>query len=228
MSKNQLFAHLEIHFSEARLRQYLEHAGRDEDKALELYSWNSKLAASFFIDLGHLEVALRNAIDTRMTLRHNALKRPQSWLDDPTGELGRDLHSSGRPHHKQPYKDIAIARNRVRSNRKDLTHGQILSETLFGLWHQLVSKRWTSKLWPDLARAFPHSPDRRRETVSVPVADLRDLRNRIGHHHRIWLQPCAKRHQQLLDLAGYIDPELRAWIRESSAVPGLLNGSPLA
>src|SRR5699024_11272242 len=50
-----------------------------------------------------------------------------------------------------------------------------------------------------------------------PVADLRDLRNRIGHHHRIWLQPCAKRHQQLLDLAGYIDPELRAWIRESSA-----------
>jgi hypothetical protein len=34
---------------------------------------------------------------------------------------------------------------------------------------------------------------RRRETVADPISDLRDLRDRIGHHHRIWPLPCAQR-----------------------------------
>jgi hypothetical protein len=191
---------------------------------MELYAWNAQLAAAFFIDLGHLEVALRNALDARMTARHDGLGRPQTWLDDPTGELGRDLTGAGK--NKQPYSDIFTARGRVQKNNKQLDHGQILSETAFGLWHQLVSKKWTG-LWPELADAFPHAPNRSRETVAAPVSDLRNLRNRIGHHHRIWTQPCAQRHAQLLDVAGYIDPDLRTWIEDNSTVPDLIANSPL-
>lgn len=140
---------LERHFSTPRLRPYLQRASGNQSHALELYRWNSALAAAFFVDLGHLEVGLRNAVDARMTARHRLRGLPGTWLDDPAGELGRDLRGNS---HRRPYRDIHGARNRVRQNDKALTHGQVLSETPFGLWHQLVSKRWTP-LWPDLADA---------------------------------------------------------------------------
>lgn len=114
------------------------------------------------------------------------------------------------------------------ANRKALDHGQILSETSLGLWHQLVSKRWSTTLWPDIAGAFPFAPNRRRETVANPLADLRNLRNRIGHHHRIWTYPYLQRYNQILTLAGYIDPELRDWIAAQSTVPAAIANFPLA
>ncbi|WP_086150517.1 Abi family protein [Cellulosimicrobium sp. KWT-B] len=224
MSKQDPYDALEPHISEPRLRQYLGQFAGDKARALELYRWNAQLAAAFFVDLGHLEVALRNALDARMQARHVALGLPNTWLDDPRGELGRNLQDPKK--HRQPYRDIATARDRVRQNMKAHSHGQVLSETSFGLWHQLVSKRWTN-LWPDLAHAFPHAPDRTRETVADPISDLRDLRNRIGHHHRIWPLACDQLHDQLLDVAGHIDPELRTWIETNSVVPALLAASPL-
>ncbi|KQT96167.1 Abi family protein [Sanguibacter sp. Leaf3] len=213
------YEHLRAHLSEPRLHLYLTATAHRPDEALALYEWNARLAASFFVDLGHLEVALRNALDTRMTLRHASRQLDGTWIDDPAGELGRDLTGTGR--HSQPYRDIATARTRVRANQKPFSHAQVLSETSFGLWHQLVSKRWTN-IWPDLADAFPHAPDRARDTVADPVARLRDLRNRISHHHRVWSQPCSELHVDLLAVAGYISPHLATWITDRSAVPDLL------
>jgi hypothetical protein len=226
MSKQEPYDSLQTNLSEPRLRQYLARTGGDRDRALELYAWNAQLAAGFFVDLGHLEVALRNALDVRMTARHAARALPGTWLDDPNGELGRDLSGAKKPRHTQPYRDIATARGRVSQNKKPLIHGQILSETSLGLWHQLVSKKWTN-LWPDLADAFPHAPNRARHTIADPVSELRDLRNRIGHHHRIWPLPCTQLHHRLLDVVGYIDPVLRTWIEGGSAVPAVLANSPL-
>ena len=128
----------ERHFSDPRLRLYLRQANGNRADAVRLYVWNAKLSASLLTDIGHLEVALRNAIDARMQLRHQRLKRPGDWLDDPTGELGRDRFGVGK--HAQPYADIATAKRRVSENKKQLSHAQIISETPFGLWHQLVSK----------------------------------------------------------------------------------------
>lgn len=217
----------EHHFSSARLHHYLVAAGGDRDLAHALYVWNSQLAAALFADLGHLEVAVRNALDERMTMRHQSAGHPGSWLDDPTGALGRDLINA-RPRHRQPYRDIDRARRRVHDNGKPLDHGQIISETSLGLWHQLVSKRFASSLWPDLARAFPHAPSRNRALVADRLEALRDLRNRIGHHHRIWNLPCEGLQVQLQELAGYIDPDLATWIEASSSLSSTLARSPLA
>lgn len=213
------------HLGAARMGLYLAAVAQDRERALDLYRWNARLAAAFFVDLGHLEVGLRNGLDARMSARHAALGRPATWLDDPTGELGRDL--SGAQRHRRPYRDLVDARRRVSVNAKPMTHGQVLSETSLGLWHQLVSRRWTN-LWPDLADAFPHAPDRARQTVAEPIADLRELRNRIGHHHRIWTLPCERRHDQLMALAGWISPVFRAWVGDGSAVPALLAARPTA
>lgn len=210
------------HVSEARLRPYVRAADGSTSEAVRLYEWNARTAAAFLVDLGHLEVALRNAIDHRMQARHRARGLSGTWLDDPEGELGRDPASR---RHRRPFADIDTARRRVRENGKPLSHGQVLSETPFGLWHQLLSRRWTS-LWPDLAHAFPHAPDRARSTVAGPVAGLRALRNRIGHHHRIWTLPCVERHEDLRTVAGFIDPALRRWIDHGSSVAALLRSAP--
>jgi hypothetical protein len=224
VGKRHAFDLLEHRFGADRMHVYLRAAGGDRDLALRSYEWNSRIAGALLVDLGHLEVAVRNALDARMRARHAARRLPGSWLDDPEQELGRDPRD-GR--HRQPFADIEAARRRVRQNRKPLSHGQVLSETSFGLWHQLVSKRWTN-LWPDLADAFPHAPDRRRETVARRVSGLRELRNRIGHHHRVWGLPCATRHDDLLAVAGFVDPDLREWIARASCVPTLLAERPTA
>lgn len=224
MGKVDTLTALKKSLSAPRMQLYLERANGDCADALEFYSWNCRLAAAFFIDLGHLEVALRNTIDARMAARRTRRGLPGSWLEDPEGELGRAVDGRG---HRQPYRDIDGARRRVQQNHKDLTHDQVLSETSFGLWHQLVSKRWTN-LWPDLAAAFPYAPTRTREAIAEPISDLRDLRNRIGHHHRIWTLPCGDRHRQLLAVAQFIDPELSRWILANSAVPAVLRALPAA
>lgn len=99
-----------------------------------MYRWNAQLAASFWLDLGHFEVSFRNALDARMVERYASRGHSADWLDDPSLELGKNIEHPRR--HKQSYKDIAIARSRVRNNSKPNTHDQIISETSFGLWHQ--------------------------------------------------------------------------------------------
>lgn len=205
------------------MAHYLDACGQDGKLAVELYRWNARISGAFWVDLGHLEVPLRNALDQRFIRRHEAKSRGADWFDDPSGELGRDRYGLGK--HAQPYKDIATARARVIDNQKEPTHHQILSETSFGLWHQMVSKSQTF-LWPDLAGAFAYAPDRRQETISSPVAKLRHFRNRIAHHHRIWAIDCESRQSDLLSVARFLDPELSKWIEQESHVGRLLAGRP--
>lgn len=213
----------ENHIGSSRLHLYVQHCGGDHVRAVELYRWNARLAASFWLDLGHLEVALRNALDAKMRQIYTTHGVESEWLDDPARVLGRDAHGKG--HHAQPYKDIAIARSRVRRNEKPRTRDQIISETSFGLWHQLVSRAQMS-FWPDLVGAFPHAPSRAQPVVSEPVSRLRHFRNRIAHHHRIWALDGPARHQDLVTVAGYIDPELATWIEAGSSVQQLLAQQP--
>ena len=46
---------------------YLLTAGNDLSAALALYQWNTRVAAAFWADLGHLEIVLRNALHERIT-----------------------------------------------------------------------------------------------------------------------------------------------------------------
>lgn len=110
-----------------------------------------------------------------MSARHTAHGRSSHWVFDDACELGRDADG---PHRlRQPYKDIAEAIRRVRRIQKPMSAGQIISEVSFGFWHQLVSRRQMF-LWPDLAGAFPHAPNRDQSTIQHPVARLREFRNR--------------------------------------------------
>lgn len=191
---------------------------------MRLYQWNTELSAAFWESLGHLEVALRNAIDHQMSARHFAKGRPGHWIYDDARELGRG-HGKGAAKHAHPYADIDTAIKRVRKNRMPTDPGQIISEISFGFWHQMVSKG-QMVLWPDLAGAFPYMKGRGQRTVADKVESLRALRNRIGHHHRIWSLDVAAKYSELLALAGYISPQLASWIDDRSRVRELLARRP--
>ena len=211
------------HFSDVRLRLYLTEAGGDEDAAAHLYQWNSHCSAAFWEALGYLEVSLRNALDARMTLRQQARGGTRHWVFDDARQLGRDARGHGR--HAHPYQNVATAIRRVQANGKPLDPAQIMSELPFGFWHQLVARRQMC-LWPDLAAAFVHAPTRSPVPVRDRLARMRDLRNRIGHHHRIWSLDLDSRWDDLLTLTGWIDPELRTWVETSTGVPAALDARP--
>jgi len=205
---------LERLFSAERLSTYIAHCGGDFAAAVEMYRWNAAITAAFWEPIGHLEVALRNSLDDRLAVRHRRLGRSGSWLDDPAGEL------SGRAR-----LDIAAARDRVRQKGKRASDGQTISELSFGFWRFLITRKLTG-LWPDLASGFPRAPDRRRETVEAPVSRLHVFRNRLAHHQRVWSHAPEERYEDLLTLAGYIDPALPAWIESTSKVQGTLAARP--
>lgn len=89
----------------------------------------------------------------------------------------------------------------------------------------MVSRRQMF-LWPDLASAFPHAPNRDQAIVHDPVSRLRTFRNRIGLHHRIWSEDAAGRYGDLLDAAGLLDQALRAFIDRHSRVAMMLSHQP--
>lgn len=214
----------QFNFGPPRLQHYLDACRGDVEKAIRLYEWNSELSGACWESLGHLEVALRNAIDRQMTMRHSAKGRAGHWIYDDVGELGRG-GGKGHRRHAYPYVDIDTAIQRVRKNGMPTDPGQIISEVSFGFWHQMVSKG-QMVLWPDLAGAFPHMPGRNQRVVADKVESLRGLRNRIGHHHRIWSLDVASKYNQLVALAGYISPELASWIDDRSRVSELLAQRP--
>jgi hypothetical protein len=199
--------------SHERLSTYVVHSG-DLQAGLRLYRWNAAVSAAFWPSIGHVEIALRNAMSDSLAARHERHSREGSWLDDPAAELDERMRSH-----------IAAARRRVLQRGKRVTDGQTISELGFGFWRFLVTRRRTS-LWPDLATAFPGAPDRRRETVEEPVARLHELRNRIAHHQRVWNRDLAARYADVLLVAGHLDADLPAWIARDCRVPVLLRARP--
>jgi hypothetical protein len=205
---------LERLFSAERMSTYIARCDGDFTAAVDLYRWNAAVTAAFWEPIGHLEVSLRNTLSTQLAARHHRLNREATWLDDPNRELSDRARD-----------DIAAARARVRQKGKRASEGQTISELSFGFWRFLITKKLTG-LWPDLATAFPHAPDRKRETVEEPIARLHDFRNRLAHHQRIWNRKPQERYRDLLSIADYVDPGLPVWVEATSVVPRLLNQRP--
>jgi hypothetical protein len=189
----------------------------NHEMAVQLYRWNSESASAYWEAIAYVEVALRNLIDEKMTLRQHSLGRDTHWIFDDFFELGRNQILGEPP--TQPFKEISDAMRRVRSNRKPMTPDQIISELSFGFWHQMLSKKQLF-LWPGLASGFINAPS------SSLTFEIRNLRNRIGHHHRLDSNSAVAGFQLILKLACAIDEDLAEWILKGSRVDELLKSLP--
>jgi len=218
-----LWAVVEEKISPQRLASYLREANGDQDRAVCLYEWNNNLSASLWQLLSILEVGVRNSIDSKMRERQLRLHRKEHWIFDDYLELGRQRTGSGNSN--QPYRDIESAIARVQKNGKPLTPSQIISETSFGFWNQLVGKR-NKFLWPDLAGAFPNAPTRDQKYVSTLFSDLRDIRNRISHNHKLHPKSVEAGELMILELAKAINPDFAEWLQSMSRIAEVKDSRP--
>lgn len=199
-----------------RLNPYLNTCAGDTTAALALYRWNSDLAASFFEPLGHLEIMLRNALDVRLVARQQHRKRPAQWYADPTVPLSDNARG-----------DIAQAQQRAsRGGGRAAPRGKVIAELSFGFWRYLLARQYQASLWPDLAGAFPHAPNRALPTVEDPVKRLHKFRNRIAHHEGIWHLPLEAHRDDIQTVLGFIAPAAAAWVTDSSRINTVLARHP--
>lgn len=208
-----------------RLQRYRRAAGRGLDEALALYEWNSRVAAAALLDVGHFEVALRNAYDAELVAEF------PDWASDRASRLFR---RSVGPAKDRVLQDELNRRSlaRLDSARSGLgaspSHGRVLAALDLGFWAQLTRRERTATLWtPYLSSVFP--PAVTRGQIHELVDILRKFRNRLAHNEPVFSSRTGlnDRLRNLRTAFGYVHPDAEAWVRQRSAVLSLLADCPV-
>ncbi len=198
--------------SAARFKPFLAAAERDHARALVLYDWHAETAAACFGMIHHFEVLTRNAIDGVL-----GEGRPQEPLKD-TWLVDFDI--------LQPdgVKQVIVAVERLEKG-KGITRSRVVAGVSFGFWAGLFSKRY-EELWRHrLRHAFPYGSVMRKD-LTEPMRLIQRFRNRVAHHDCLLTQDIEKRADDMLEIAGWIDPAAQAWLKSHSQVHSLLAQRP--
>lgn len=228
----------------ARIARYDKVCADTDVDGMDLYRWASSVALAVFDDLGHLEVAMRSAMARELAATYgiNWYERVEI-LDEDTLELISEAWQTG--HLSKLDADSIVI------------HGKLVATLMFGFWVKILGKGgyqgtdedrsrriYDTLLWkPALRRAFPEVGDFDRSRVEASARRVRSLRNRIAHHeHIIWGVPIAgeqdssgtpvrlsltEAHDNLIELAGYVDKGLAGWLMENSRVHTLIEECPV-
>jgi hypothetical protein len=184
--------------SEARFRPFLDRCDQDHERAVALYEKHIALTVASFELIHRFEVLIRNAIDA--TLGHDQPDAPvkETWLFD-RGILN--------PH---GISQVITAVKRVEKDRR-ATRGQVVAALSFAFWAGLFGRKY-EELWRrQLRSAFPHAPLMRKD-LSRRMRLLRRFRNRVAHHDSLLDQDVSARLEDMLVIAGWIDPTAREWL----------------
>lgn len=185
-------------FSTPRMIPFLTAAQGNKEKALELYAWNAQMAGAALEQISHLEVLLRNAIDTQLSRRAQESERGIPWFLLP-------------PYNKVQPEAIDTARQRLRPLGRE-TRDQIIAGLSFGYWSGWVGSKY-EELWRQSLRlAFPHGSGQRKE-VSALVEQVRKFRNRIAHHDSLLNVDIGFEMIAVFTLAEIINEAAAQWMR---------------
>lgn len=216
--------------SPGRFQPYLDAAGQDVELAVELYEWNIVLSAAFWEVIALLEVAVRNAMNDQLTAAYGP-----RWYEDST-ILDDRSRAAVREAKRRASRGVPPA--------TALSPGKVVSEMSFGVWVALLDQggqstaqgrrlRYHDTLWtPGLQHAFPAGLGHQRKT-NRGLRTVQSLRNRIGHHEKIFSEPfkdsglsLAALHDHCLDVGGWVSSDARAWMAAVSRVPITLGVRP--
>lgn len=196
------YEELEKALSLERFARYLDWAGGDRERAIELYSLNTALSEALYTPLQMLEVVLRNRIHVVM-----AEAVSESWFQEETVLLGQ----------WQP-EQLAKAINDIEQSGKDPTPGRIVAALTFSFWTAMFGKDYET-LWQQTLHKVGRRGDGkglRRKDFSGPLAQIRSLRNRIAHHEPIVMWDLRRRYVSILELTGWLSPPALAWCQAHS------------
>jgi len=234
-----------------RFATYLTAMAGDRRHALRLYDWNASATAAFLLDLGHLEVALRNAYDRALTA--GIPPGGRHWVFDParyfparwrTARNGVRYNANREPQRllAQATRTAltavqAAARASGRPVPSTPPPGKVVAELPFGFWRFLSAAKHEKHLWvPHLHRAFAAGTS--RSELDRRVSALHALRNRAAHHEPLLRRTSTtgvlslstrhliQRHDDLLVVAQLISSELRDHLADASTCLSVLGTRP--
>ena len=208
---------LQKRLSEERLHGYLAATAGDLDAAIALYEWNGAISSALFEVLGDVEVIVRNAL-------HDSLRE---W--HARGPLGGEWHENAHGLlADREMTDIVTAKLRLQRSRKSVSPGAIVAELNFGFWRYLLTKKYSSTIWPAVGRmAFPNMDHRRPQLLWARMGRLNDLRNRIAHHEPIHWRDIALDLADCLMVIRAVCPVSEAWSRDRARVVQVLALRPV-
>lgn len=192
------------------------YAGR-ADLAARLYAWNIELTTAFWGPVACLEVFVRNAV-------HDALRRGRRddwWNEGGVHLLDRERRAI----------DEAV-RTLQRRGERDPSPDRVVAATNFGLWVGLTDAgiprdpiwSYETALWqPRIVSAFPGLGPVRRKQLHRRLDDVRRFRNRLAHHEPIHTAPLQQIRDDVVAIAGFVDPDAAAFIRGAQRIDEVLS-----
>ena len=191
---------LEQALSLERFGRYLAWAEGDRERAIELYTLNTRISESLYTPLQMLEITLRNRIHAVMTeARH------ENWFHD----VGFLLTGTQRMQLAKAIEDIEAA-------RKDATPGRIVAALTFSFWTAMLSPAYEN-LWQQKLHNIATRRDGKgltRKDFSRPLTPIRTLRNRIAHHEPILPWNLPKHYESILEMTEWLSPAAASWCRQ--------------
>lgn len=184
-----------------RLNPYIK-AAPNNSAALSLYEWSSRMAATTFEDVGHLEILFREALDRALRSFYREAEIGIPWFMMPT------------PGGDQVTAAVDVVRSRLRQQGRE-TRDQIVAGLSFGFWSGLVGPKYDD-LWRRALHGAFQGGDGTRKQVSTAVEHVRKLRNRLAHHDSMVNVDIPFEIRRVYAVAGYIHPDARAWLEQCS------------
>ncbi|MDE6288977.1 MAG: Abi family protein, partial [Muribaculaceae bacterium] len=162
-----------------------------------LYRYNLQISQEMFTIVSCFEVALRNAIDRKLTenlgddwLRNSIMS--DGVFTEPILRKTRDI--------------ITFAYRRLQQSQS-YTHPKLLAEMEFGIWKYMFSPVQYRVTGRNLLSIFPRKPRSSREMqynqtyIFNELDKVNSLRNRIAHHETI----CFASHTSTIDTSYVIN-----------------------
>ncbi len=191
-----------------RLESYRQN-GKDDLDTVSRCLWNVSLCEAFYPSLQLMEVGLRNAIHSALSFSY----RTPLWFKEPfLCQMCKE--------------DVVQAENELSSEGKDPADpDHLVSSFRFGFWVRLFGKHYQVPLWNNktfLIRTFPHAKatERTRSVLAERVDKIRRFRNRVFHHESILKYNLGKRHAEIVEFVGFVNPAL-------STTLGIIDRFPL-
>lgn len=223
---------IEPFLSPPRWRTYAAEAARTGADAEALYSWNSQMAAAIFEVLGHIECALREAIDCQLRT-WNAQQGQERFIKGAAaGPFWAMPDMAAAPLRSLVSGKCSEARSRVRKSGSP-SHDDIVAQLSFGAWVSLIprsspnshAKQW--RLWDEaIVLAFPGLRGDSPRDLHRRLAKLQELRNRIAHHENLLSVNVVARLGDVLAILAAIDQQLADHVAGESRVRKVAETDP--
>lgn len=153
------------YISENRLSSYND---------FEEYRQNLLISKNAYILLSILEIALRNALDTYLTIK-----------------IGQDWHEDNTFLTPMAQKKIKEVNDTLKGRKEIDSKEKVIAELNFGFWVSLFQKPYQNYFRiKDLRQIFPNMPPKKeifldREEIYKKLDHIRRFRNRVFHYEKV-------------------------------------------